>query len=78
MIVLKEDDSSDIKRINKLLIKEDVNVIEGLTESQQEYYNSKLPIRMINNLHEIMTNYNPKIPCVFDKCLLFFFHESLN
>lgn len=39
-----EDESLDIERINNLPIDEYINVIENLTESQREYYNSKLPI----------------------------------
>lgn len=44
MIPLKEDGSLDIERINNLPIDEYINVIENLTDSQQEYYNSQLPI----------------------------------
>lgn len=44
MVFLKEDGSLDVERINKLPIEEYINVIENLTDSQREYYNSKLPI----------------------------------
>lgn len=44
MVPLKEDGSLDIERINRLPIDEYINVIENLTETQREYYNSNLPI----------------------------------
>lgn len=44
MIPLKEDGSLDIERINNLPIDEYINVIENLTKTQREYYNSNLPI----------------------------------
>lgn len=44
MIPLKEDGRFDIERINNLPIDEYINVIENLTETQREYYNSNLPI----------------------------------
>ena len=44
MIPLKEDGNLDIERINRLPIDEYINVIENLTDTQREYYNSNLPI----------------------------------
>lgn len=44
MVYLKDDGSLDVERINNLPIDEYINVIEDLTESQREYYNSKLPV----------------------------------
>lgn len=44
MVLLKEDGSLDIERINKLPIEEWMDAIGDLTQEQYEYYLSKTPI----------------------------------
>ena len=49
MVLLKEDGSLDIERINKLPIEEWMDAIGDLTQEQYEYYLSKTPM---NESHE--------------------------
>lgn len=44
MVLLKEDGSLDIERINKLPIEEWMDAIGDLTQEQYEYYLSKTPM----------------------------------
>lgn len=44
MVLLKEDGSLDVERINKLPIEEFTNVFPTLTQEQKEEYWSKFPL----------------------------------
>ena len=48
MVLLKEDGSLDIERINNLPLKEYMDAMGDLTQEQVEEYLSKLPINESN------------------------------
>jgi hypothetical protein len=59
MVFLKEDDSLDIERINKLSQEEYMNMMGKLTQVQIQEYLSKLPINESNEPMKVTTvNYS--------------------